>query len=1139
MVLHFKESGNRAWDTAYFQIDLASQQGNVEAIRSIVQSHPIFLRRACNTLANKAHEWDALAATHPPDLFLRTLEVLLDAYEPNRDSEALKPLTSDRVTQLALKDPRLEWPSRLCLLHAYVSSRNIKNLTWFSEAANEVVMSVLQSCSGSVPPTGRLWRVCSALADERALHEETRGRLSLLTGERTSQNNMALAKLWAFRKSTPQTSIQSLLHRIILKPHLMGRDWAGIIAAAAEITRDTSSLVNLFNAVSSSPIVKNASWIEIAASVLSSGSSLSMNDETCNGRSRDGIGIRHAIVAFIEDRIAHGDRLRGEMEIVDLRRLLDRTGVDPVDIFLRIASRFSHQSRTLNYPSHFPGITLRGRALSLALSALSPPLHGHLQRLWATKGPLPAFDLFLVAADSSESSLQLQAEDWLTDRLSSSDLQSESIMNGLIQSIPHVSKQILDTIRRVILKVNMDVNGKGITKAVNDALCLTSVSDNPEDISLFQAAETMLLKVSSEKGRQSAGSSCDCEDNSRELCDMCWSLLRFCTYRDHPEAALLLGRLLNFLSESVKESLRMWLVPPPPYLVKDDDANLLNPVRLKVCLRKLLPGDHHIARRPSPGYVPDVWAVSEAIVKAVNHRVRVSSDTDAAKKGEEVACILLGVKKWLPWEPFSQSVGSLTRKGSRFQAIIMCRLLHRVWGGPENIIKPLLAAFPERNGLLFPTTKADNTGDDNRLEGFVSAASNNTTTCGSSSYTTDGSNGYCISSRGVNDGQFCHSVPVDKPIPAQHHTPLWIELVEWWFNPPPPGCVSSSSGKDDISLLQQQTIPSSSSISVATATWLIRERLQTTMCCPRPSCPEWLKLNVEKGDEHSDGSEEPVVYFSGADVFLSEVNEVCLPPWVDVLQFLMYGGGTRNNKKIYVWELWFILSRLGDAYRKNQFGGSAEKLLSAWLIALTQGVEKGDDESFGISFSVMNKCFVRAVHRWGRTSLAENGLWLPQALLAATVSDDFKMNRLNAVMSCLDEGQDGIVLEGDTKAMILVVESALYTCRLKRGDCDDSACHLLLLTCIMRFISVQFRGGLHPESQALIECLKRESKGHVRSMLQKRAVIAEWHVVVAALMDADASKIRGIEETLHEVGMKRSLDGDFSQQDEPTRMRFS
>ncbi len=1152
VLLPFKEGGNRAWDTAYSQIDLASQQGNVEAIRSIVQSHPVFLRRACNTLANKAHEWDTVATTHPPDIFLRTLEALLDAYEPNRDSEALKPLTSDDVTQLALKDPRLEWPSRLCLLHAYVSSRNIKNLTWFSEAANEVVMSVLQSSSGSVPPTGRLWRVCSALADERALDQETRSRLALLAGERTMNlNDMALPKLWTFRKSTPQTSIQSLLHRLILRPHLMGRDWAGIIAAAAEITKDTSSLVNLFNAVSSSPVVKGASWIDIASSVLSNASSsLSTNAKTCNGRSTDGgIGVRHAIVAFVEDRIAHSDQLLDEMEIVNLRRLLDRIGVDPVDIFLRMDSRFSHQSQALTYPSHIPGITVRGRALSRALSALSPPLHGHLQRLWATKGPLPAFDLFIAAADSPDSSLQLQAEGWLMNRLSSSDLQSESIMDVLIQSVPHISKQILETIRRVILKVDMGVNRQVITKAVNEALCPASVVDNPKDISLIQAAKAMLLKVSSENGRQNDGNRSGCEDNSRELCDMCWSLLRLCTYRYHPEAALLLGRLLNFLSEFVKESLRMWLVPPPPYLAKDDDKNLLNPVRLKVCLRKLLPDEHHIARRTSSGYVPDVWAVSEAIVKAVNQRIRVSSDTDAAKKGEEVACILMGVKNWLPWEPFSQSLGSLTRKGSRFLAIIMSRLLRIVWGGTESI-KPLMAAFPERYSLLFPTTNVNNAhADDNGLEGFVRAV-NNTTMCGSNSnYTTGGSSGSYISSKYVTD-RFCDdtSVLVDKPNPGQCHTPpLWMELVEWWFNPPhhPIGFASSSGKGGDISLLQQQqTIPSPSSISVATATWLIRERLQTTTCSPRsPPCPEWLKHKVEKGDKYSHGGEEAaVVYFSGADVCLNEVNEVCLPPWVDVLQYLMEGRGTRT-KTTNIWELWFTLLRLGDAYRKNEFGGSAEKLLSAWVIAFTRGVEKGvdDDESFGISFSVMNECFVRAVHHWGRTSLAENGLWLPQALLAATASDGLQMNRLNALMSCLEEGQDGVVLEGDVKAMILVVESALYMCRLKRGNCDDIECRLLLLTCIMRFVAVQFRSGLHPESQALIECLKRESKGPVRSMLQKRAVIAEWDVVIAALMDADASEIttRVVEEPLHEVGMKRSLDrDDFSHQGDTTRMKF-
>ncbi len=1132
MVLPFAESGNRAWDTVYLQIDIASQQGNVEAIRSIVQSHPVFLRRACNTLANKVHEYDALATTHPPDLFLRTLEALLDVYEPNRDSEALKPLTSDRVTQLALKDPRLEWRSRLCLLHAYVSSRNIENLTWLPEVANEVVMSVLQSYSGSVSPTSRLWRVCNALVDEEALDEETRGRLALLTGGDTNKE-VTLATLWAFRKSTPQSTVQSLLQRIISKPQFMGRDWAETIAAAAEITRDASSLVNLFSAVSSSPIVKGASWIEVAASVLSSASSLSSN-ETCDGQGGDGIGIRRAIVAFVEDRIARGEGLKGEMEIVDLRRLLDRTGVDPVNIFLRIASRFSPHSRILNYPSHFPGDTHRGRGVSLALAALSPPLHGHIQRLWATRGAFPAFDLFSAAADSSESSLQVQAEEWLIKRLSSSDVQSESIRHALIQSVPYVSRQILETIRRAILKVEMAVDGKDIMKAVNDAHCLTSVYDNSEEMRLLESAETMLMKLSGEQG-QNAASGYD-DDISRELYELCWSLLRSCCCRDHPEAALFLGRLLNFLSGSVKESLRMWLVPPPPYLVNDDEITPLNPVRLKVCLNKLLPGDHHPARRPSSGYVPDVWAISEAIVKAVNLRLRVISDNDAAKKSEEIAGILLGIKQWLPWEPFSQSLGCLTRKGLRFQATLMCRLLHRVWGETEGS-KPFLVAFQDRHTLLFPATKVDNAGSGG-LEGFVSLGNNsngNTVNHSNSNYACG--NGYCIGSTKDVSDQFCDSVLVGKRTIHDEHVPLWIDLAEWWFNPP-----SRVSGKDNICLLQEP-IPSSCSICVATAAWLLRERLETSAPLYHPFCPEWLKLNVEKKGrkvEENSFAEGPIVYFLGADVFLSEVNSVCLPPWVEILRFFMYGS-TRNKNKTDIWELWLILSRLADSYRTSEFGGSAEKLLSAWLVSLTQGIQKDDDDSCGISFSVMSECFLRAVHRWGHISLAENGLWLPRAFLAVTVSENFEMRRLNTIMSRLEEGQDGIVLEGDTKAITLAVESAFYACKLNGGGCDDHACRLLLLTCIMRSISVlQCRGVLPSEFQALLECLKRESRGRpIYSILQRRAVAAEWHIIAAALMDLDAPE-GGVKKRRRLVRTKRSLEGDVYQRGrEPRRARLN
>ncbi len=1152
----FKESGNRAWDTAYFQIDLESQQGNVEAIRSIVKSHPVFLRRACNTLANMVRGcYDVLGPPpHPPDLFMRTLEALLDVYEPNRDSEALKPLTSDsRMTQLALKDPRLGWRSRLCLLHAYASSsQNIGSLTWFPEAANEVVVSVLQLSGSALPPTDRLWRVCSALVDEQALDEETRGRLSLLTTGGANEE-INLDTFWLFRKSTPQSTVQSLLRRIISKPQLMGRDWARTIAVAAEITRDASSLVNLFHAVLSSPVVKGASWIQVASSVLSNASSLSSSfNQTSNGRVGDGIGIRHAIVAFVEDRIVHGEGLKEEMEIVDLRCLLDRTGVDPVDIFLRIASRFSPQSRTLNNsPPRFPrGGASRGRAVSLALSALSPPLHGHLQRLWATRGAFSAFELFVAASESSESSLQVQAEDWLIKHLSSSDLQSESIMRALVQSIPYLSKQILEMIRNAISKIdgNMGIELKEVMKIVNDYLSITSVSDKSEEMHLIQAAETVLLKVSSEKGR--SGTRSDFDDNSsRKLCKLCWSLLRFCSCRDHPEAALLLGRLLNFLSESVKASLRMWLVPPPPYLMNDDEMAPLNPVRLKVCLHNLLPSGRYPSKRPSSGYVPDVWAISEAIVRTVNLRLRAISDTDAVKKGEEVAGILLGVKKWLPWEPFSQSLGSLTRKGSRFQAIIMCRLLCSVWGEQEDS-KPLLAAFPERHGLLFPTTKAvvHNVGGSDNLDDDAAISTS------SSSYAADGNdNGHCISSTGDND-RFSDSAHVNKPNPDQH-APFWMELVELWFNPPP-GCCVLRQDHTSLSSKQQQFIPPSCSISVAASAWLLRERLQTAMCLRRlQSCPKWcskwLKLNVEKGTQDKNNhsaavvQKEPAVYFSGKDVFLSEVNGVCLPPWVEILLFFMQsdgGGGTRNNNKTDIWELWLVLSRLADAYCKKEFNGSAEKLISAWLVALTRGGKKTDDESSpGISFSVMVECFIRAIRHWGRTTRAENGLWLPRALLVATASEDFEMRRLNAIMDRLEEGQDSIVLEGDSKAMTLVVESTLRaTCKWNGDDCDDSACRLLLLTCIMRFVSVQFRAGLHPESsQALLECLKRESRGPVRSILQRRAVAAEWHVAVDALMDADASESRDVETKIRDVGTKRSIVGDdLSQQGELRRTRM-
>jgi hypothetical protein len=985
-------------------------QASADRLKAMLELHPVLIRHVCGVAVQ-------------PDLPCKSREVVVGAvlsvYRPPRDVHACEPLC--RIASLVVES--LGWRERLCLLHVSVSASKCpphgppeklakEERNWQTDALEDAISLALRDAPESgLRISSRLRRTCELILEAQCFPESHIKKLSRLLDTCQSEHDVVDA--------IPSGG-----------PANTSSNWAFSLVSAAVGGASPANLVSLLKEAMQS---KSLPWSIVVVRVLSA------EQVTVEGPRLTSLHL--AVSAFIHEMLAMGE----PSELMDVKRAVDRAGMDAGHTFMKIASVHRGPSPMLS------SSVVASRSLSVALSLLSPPFTSYFEKALSHYGIDPALDLLAVCASSESPSSRREAEAWLLDALSSDGV---SLERSILARLPYESKPALDMVRWAAETCQRSE----LVEAVNKALRCSILPIPPPVEALyssgacgFDAVVEALLKLPLATSISVISDKLQSGGSGDDFAGVAASLFRHCSFRGNICASRLLGELIYQGVEGATQ-FRALLTPPPPYLgahlaESGERWEPLTAFRLEMCLGRLVPVDPMCTTYSKGGaasHVPDVFALSSSIAAAVvtrllpggellncssSEKLNVelnldespgrarylgqaseeveSEDVEKFRRIVKLAAAIGAVVRprcdWLPWEPVASALSDAIASNSRFPAFSLCALLGTGWGSDCSAMSAAL----------------DQVGKDYLYASTAAAA-------------------------------------------AELGTPLWVECLELWL---------------ETSAAPEKRQEVSGDVAAAAGAWLMLQ--------PRHGNGRRAWFELVKRFSSRAGTEDfplvdssllcPVPHVQGATL-------VCVPPFADVIRCISSVPG---------WQGWhqrqLLVKEVVPIYLDSEFEGAAHHMLETWCQVVAQTCSGSGDA-----------CLSHGFRSWGTEATRLDPLWLPKAVHSACSKRHatvFGLFRLALALERLDE--EGSIFVGGAPSEVIACTTAALDA-LASSDLDSesySAAALFMLTCIFRLPKL----GSPSFCYFLKRCLRRCARGDIHTILHRRASVAGWGEAVKAL----------------------------------------